>query len=490
MNFCRVGKGYLACFFLVILIILYASTVWGVEPQTEKPALPQAQAEEEALAQEKPLEQPPEVLPEYVPGVTPFAPYAPYTTTFGPGPATGSLAPYGYGGAEDTLQRGWVSHKLGPVRIYPYFEYDALYRSNVFQTYSNKKSDFVNMLSPGIRLELPVAGTHRLSVGYLGNAYLYSRFSDNSHYDQNVNADAALNFSKLSLRVGAAYRHATEEASLLQTGPTFTLDEQRVYNRVTPYFQAAYRMADLWRLETNYQFDSFSYAKDIYRFSDYNAHTAGATIFYKFWPKTSVLLQYIANVLTHPNNPTSNYVVHTPMVGLTWDPTAKISGTLKVGYSITNYYNSDVGSRGFNPDGLALSIQALYRLSRYTQMSLVAQRALQEDVNFTNNLFGNNSYFNTGLLFTVNRFWHYFNVTSYLSFAYYNNHYIYNNFDPGTGQLETRDDNIIYAGGGLSRPVTKWVRLRFDYLYYNRGSNFSFYSFNEHKVLFGVQSSF
>jgi len=489
MNYCRVGKGNLARIFLVILIVLYSGAVWAAEPPAEKPALSQSQAEEEALAQEKPLEKPPEALPQYTPGVTPFAAYAPYTTTSGPGPATGSLAPYGYGGAEDTLQRGWVSHKLGALRISPYFEYDALFRTNVFQTYDNKKSDFVNMLSPGIRLELPVAGTHRLSLGYLGNAYLYSRFSDNSHYDQNVNADAALNFSKLSLGVGAAYRHATEEASLLQVGPVFTIDNQRVYNRVTPYFKAAYKVADLWRIETNYQFDSFSYAKSIYRINDYNSHTAGATIYYKFWPKTSVLAQYIASIYTHPHDSPTDYVTHTPMVGLSWEPTAKLSGSVKVGYSITNYYNSDFGTRGFSPDGVALSIQALYKLSRYTQMSLVAQRALQEDVN-TSTIFGNNSYFNSGLLFTLSHFWHYFNVTSYASVAYYNNKYIYDNFDPGTGELKSRVDNIIYAGGGLSRPVTKWLRLRLDYLYYNRGSNFNFYPFNEHKVLLGIQSSF
>ena len=80
--------------------------------------------------------------------------------------------------------------------------------------------------------------------------------------------------------------------------------------------------------------------------------------------------------------------------------------------------------------------------------------------------------------------------TSYVSFAYYNNHYIYNNFDTYTGELKNRNDNIIYAGGGLSRPVTKWLRLRLDYLYVNRGSNFSYYSYNDHKVLFGIQCSF
>ncbi len=83
------------------------------------------------------------------------------------------------------------------------------------------------MISPGIRFELPVAGTHRLSLGYLGNSYIYSRFSENSHYDQNVNADAALNFSKLSMRVGAAFRNATEEASLMQVGPVFKVGQQK-----------------------------------------------------------------------------------------------------------------------------------------------------------------------------------------------------------------------------------------------------------------------
>ena len=109
-----------------------------------------------------------------------------------------------------------------------------------------------------------------------------------------------------------------------------------------------------------------------------------------------------------------------------------------------------------------------------------------EDVDNANN----NSYFNTGLLFTVSHFWHYFNVTSYVSFSYYNNHYIFDNFNPGTNELKKRDDNIIYAGAGLSRPLTQWLKLRLDYLYYNRGSNFNFYPTNEHKVLLGAQTSF
>jgi hypothetical protein len=398
---------------------------------------------------------------------------------------TGTLAPYGYGGAQDTLIRGWKTHRLGPVRVSPFFEYNAVYRTNVFQTYNNKKPDFVNMINPGIRFELPVAGTHKLSLGYLGNYCIYSRFQDVTHYDQNLNADAALNFSKLSIRVGNTYRNATEEPSLVQTGPSFTVERERPYNRVSPYFQAAYRMADLWRVETNYQFDYLGYTKKIDQVSNYYCNTFGGTIFYKFWPKTSALVQYIAAIRTHPFDSTQDNVVHTPLAGLTWDPTAKLSGTIKVGYTIADYYGRNRGSRGFNPDGLALSIQALYKLTRFTQMTLIAQRSLQEDVDSENA-----GYYNSGLLFTVTHRWDYFKVTSYMSFSYYNSHYISSSIDPGTLEFKKRDDNIIYVGAGLSRPLTPYLQLRLDYLYYNRGSNFQGYPTNEHKVLLAVQASF
>ena len=485
MKSIRPGMRQFAGICCVFLIVLFSAGVKAAEPQPVKPEIPQA--EDETAAEKKLPEKPLDLIPQYGPGGTPYADYG--STNFGPGPRTGPLAPYGISVAGDTLLRGWQTHRLGALRVSPYLEYDALYRTNVFQTYSNKKADFVNTINPGLRFELPVAGTHRLSLGYLGNYYIYSRFSEISHYDQNVNADASFNFNKLSLRVGTTYRNATEEPTLLQTGPIVTLGLERPYNLITPYFSATYNMADRWRIETNYQFNALSYTKAIDRVSNSQNNILGATIFYKFWPKTSALVQYIAVIRHHPYDQTKDNVVQTPMAGLTWDATAKLSGTVKVGYTITSYYHTNVGgnnfAQGFNPNGFALSIQTLYKLGRYTQMSLVAQRVLQEDPNSRND-----AYFNTGLLFTVSHLWHYYNVTSYVSSSYYNNNYIYDNFNPGTTELKRRIDNVIYVGGGLSRPITRWLKLRLDYVYYYRGSNFNSFPTNEHKVLLGVQSSF
>ncbi len=477
MGHCRWGMLKYAVICLVMLMVWCSEGVAATEPQPE--SLVQSPAAEEAAPEQKTPEKPPELLPKNYPGI---GPESPYTTTFEAGPSTGLLAPYGYGAAEDTLLRGWERYRLGPVGVSPYLEYDGMYRTNVFQSYSDKKSDFVNIINPGIKFDLPVAGQHLLSLGYLGNDFIFSRFNDLSHFDQNVNADAALNFSKLSVKFGSTFRDATEEptASLAP----FTIGRERPYYRTTPYFQAAYKVADLWRLEGNYQFDDLNFPRVIDRMDDYQYNTLGTTLFYKFWPKTSALVQYIAVIRTHAYDSADNNVVQTPLAGLTWEPTAKLSGTVKFGYTFANY-DQKLPGRNNSPNYWAMSIQTLYKFSQYTQLSLLAQRGIQEDVDFASN-----PYINSGLSLTLSHLWHYINVTSYATFAYYNNQYIFDTTDSLTGASIKRIDNYTTFGAGLSRPLTKWLKVRLDYLYNNRGSNSSFVPFNEHKVLLGLQTAF
>jgi hypothetical protein len=477
MKICREEIGKFAGIFLVLMVLIYGGVVRGAEIQKETPAtqVQEEEVPEKKPPEKKPLEKPPSLLPAYL---SSMMLYAPYYTTFEPGPSIGVQAPYTYSGAEDTLIRGWNYHKLGPVRFSPYLSYDGLYRTNVFQSYTDKKSDYVNAIAPGIRFELPIAGRHKLSMGYLGNYFIYSRYNDLSHCDHNFNGDAAINFPKLSIGVGTAYRHAVEEPS------SELLSRERPYNRITPYFKAAYTMADRWRVETNYQFDTLLFPKKVDSIDDRQYHNIGATLFYKFWPKTSALVQYLVSIRGHSNLSSENNTVHTPMVGLTWEPTAKLSGTVKFGYTTSTLNSVFPGSTDF-PGSWALSIQTLYRFSRYTQLSLIAQRSIQEDVDYLNA-----SYINSGVFVTLSHFWHYFRVTSYANFSYYNNRYLVDNFDPFTGELKKQNDNIYSFGCGLSRPVTRWLKVRIDYLYYDKGSNISYIPFNEHKLLFGIQTSF
>ena len=135
--------------------------------------------------------------------------------------------------------------------------------------------------------------------------------------------------------------------------------------------------------------------------------------------------------------------------------------------------------------GASLSIQTQYRFSQYTNVSLIAQRAIQEDPDTANN-----SYVNSGFILTFNHLWHYWKIASYINVSYYNNRYIGLQIDSVTGELVWRIDNVISAGGGFTVPITKFLRGRMDYIYYNKGSNFSNVNYNDHRVMIGIQASY
>lgn len=470
MKNCRKGEWQFGGAILAILLLLSAGVASG-QVSSEAPA---PQTEEEVT--QKPPEVPPPAPAPLVPSSVLETGYVPYNTLTA-GPSTGILAPYGNSAATDLLARGWQTHHLGPVLVSPYLEYDGIYRTNVFESPTDKKSDYVNTITDGIQFALPIEGRHQLSFGYLGSAFLYSRYDDQNHYDQNFNADAALNFNRLNMQFGSALRLATEEENTEITSP-------RQYDRVTPYYSVAYRFADVWRIEGNYQYDTLIFAKASNQSDNYNDNLMGWTLFYKFLPKTSALLQCSVDWRNHPYYPINDNVTYTPSLGLQWDPTAKINGSVKFGYTVADY-NQTLPGRNNTPGGFAFSIQTSYKYSNYTSVSVVAQRSIQENADFSNN-----GYTDTGFILTLNHLFDFFKVSSYVAIAYYNDNYVGTYPNPGTTSFIGRVDNTISAGAGLSRPITRWLRLRLDYLYNDRSSTLNGQSYNEHLVSVGAQSSF
>jgi len=462
---------------LAVVLLVCTGTGWGQRPGGS----PEGTAEEEEAAPPpapKPeVEKLPPGAPEK-PGAFPATAAPESTTTLEVGPATGITAPYGNPVAMDTLVRGWELHHLAGLRFSPYLEYAALYRTNIFLTATDKKSDFINIINPGLRMELPIAGQHRISLGYLGNYYLFTKHDDNSHYDHNVNVDTVFNFPVgLSFRFGNTYRAATEERSAV-TG------RQRDYERNTPYMLTDYKLSDRWKLQGTYQFDALDFVKSVDRADTYREHVGGVSLYYRFWPKTSATVQYLITSRQYPFTPQANNTAQSPFIGLTWDPTAKLTGSVKFGYTVKNY-DQDIPTRKKSPKSWALSIQTLYRYSRYTQVTLTAQRSIQEDLDFNNN-----AYINSGVYAAIYHEWPYWQATTYIAGSYTSNSYENPAPDPVTHKQVMREDNLVTLGAGVLRPFTRWLRLRLDYNYTNRSSNAGSLAYNEHRVLFGVQASF
>jgi hypothetical protein len=469
-------KWIFAGLILAVLLLVCTGTGWGQRPG----ASPEGTAEEEAAPPPAPKpeeEKLPPGAPEK-PGAFPTFAAPEFTTHLEAGPATGITAPYGNPVAMDTLARGWTVHPLAALRISPYLAYTGMYRSNIYDTPTNKKTDFINFVTPGVQIEMPLAGQHRLSVAYLGEYYIASKYDPNSHYDHNINIDTVLNFpGGLGFRFGNTYRAATEE----QTAVT---GHQRPYERYDPYMIADYKFSDRWKLQGIYQFDALDFVHSVDRADNYQEHVGGVNLYYRFWPKTAAFLEYLITSRQYPFSPQANNTAHSAFIGLTWDPTAKLTGSVKFGGTFKNY-DEDVPGRKKSLTDSALSIQLLYRYSRYTQVTLTAQRSIQEDVDF-----GNNAYVNSGVYAAIYHEWPYWQVTTYVAGSYTNNSYENPAPNPGTTKTVMRNDNLVTFGAGIVRPFTRWMRLRLDYNYTNRGTNANTLGYNEHRVLIGAQTSF
>jgi Putative beta-barrel porin 2 len=83
---------------------------------------------------------------------------------------------------------------VGPLRLHPHMGVAQMYTDNVFRTTSNKTSDFLTTLSPGIQARLPFAGFHSVLVDYRTNLQYYSRTPSNDVQDQTATGALKFNF--------------------------------------------------------------------------------------------------------------------------------------------------------------------------------------------------------------------------------------------------------------------------------------------------------
>jgi len=83
---------------------------------------------------------------------------------------------------------------VGPLRLHPHMGVAQMYTDNVFRTNSNKTSDFLTILAPGIQARLPFAGFHSVLLDYRTNLQYYSRTSANDVQDQTATGALKFNF--------------------------------------------------------------------------------------------------------------------------------------------------------------------------------------------------------------------------------------------------------------------------------------------------------
>lgn len=378
--------------------------------------------------------------------------------------------------------------KLGPLEVHPSVGLAETYTDNVYRNYDGheKKSDWITTLSPGLELVLPLR-RHSLKVGYLADVNWYGKNRENNHVQQAATGSVNLDFPG-GLVFTVSHRFTDSEIVrkwIEQPGLSGANDPYRAMPFQSNDFntRAKYSFADRWAVAAWYNYYKYDYKNEYDRAGSYDRNLFGGSVFYRVTPKTDFLVEYAHSRVAYPRSVASDNKNDTAYVGLGFDPSAKLKGYLKVGWTQKKY---DViaasGEDKYNT--FSTQIDLAYDLSPYDVISLKGSRTIEEDID-TNAAY-TRDYYSLGYSHTLSQ-----NERIRLNALV---GYGKSKFEsPQTdvdGSFKTRDEKIYSGTLGVDYAMLRWLLWNLSYTYENRDSNFVRYNGAENRVFLKATVSF
>jgi hypothetical protein len=375
--------------------------------------------------------------------------------------------------------------KLGPVELHPYFQVAESYDSNVCRsenmvclnpndpTKTKDSNDWLTVFSPGLQAVLPFQNS-RFEAEYRGDWGRYNDLKVWNYSDNLTRGNLALNFAGgLSLRM-------KEELANGHDAPGYAQSTQLdLYHRNTAGAGADMQVGPKLRFSLDYTNMLLNYADDARNgFRDRRDNTFGGTIYYKFWPKTSALVEYdYTDVNFDKSNPALFSVdskVQRGYLGLAWELTAKSKGTVKFGYATKDY--KETGLTNFQ--GGIVSIGLSHDLTQRTSVKFDAVRDVQESYIVTQPYYLTSG----GRLELIHKF--HPTVSFKLNAGFSRDQYP----DDMTIGAETgkRVDNSWDLGGRFEYRIQQWLNLGVGYDHSQRRSTFSDFGYVDNLYTFSV----
>lgn len=363
--------------------------------------------------------------------------------------------------------------KVGRLKINPEIGAQETYRSNIYQTENDRKSDLVTSIIPGLGLEYNFGDRHSLTAGYLGTWNNYAKYSQNNYWDHRAFANLSLRFpGGFDLGLEQRYVNTWEERSA-------NINRQRHYTENISGISGAYRFGNRWKAEARYNRDDFGFSSSQDRVYNYVSDLYGGTLYYRFLPRTAALVEYQHIVKGHDVGNTYDSTADIVYLGVQFDPAGKLKGDIKFGYGWKDY-DERLAGRENSPNSWMAATNVRFDQSKYTSYEFQARREFQDDYDFDNS-----PYYLTLLSFTAQHYFTY-KIGAAATVAYQQSDYTDDGRDPVTRVLGKRKDDRWTFRIGNFYNIQKYLKTRLDYEYITRDSNFNTYSFNEHRVMFKV----
>jgi len=254
----------------------------------------------------------------------------------------------------------------GHFRVRPALSLSELYTDNVYQDHTDVRSDYITTLAPKLSLDFAFAVKNYITAQYEGEFRYYK------------NAD---NFNKDTHHAGLFWTWETPKGSTLKLGaradfdsiqPYSATDRHKDFVEEEVFAETLLKVSAITDLGLRYGHLSQNFRNPLDAINEFDRDTVTLSILYRRFSNEAFLLEYTYyfqnnNDLSGPSTDMNSHIIY---LGSQWDPTAKLSGTLKMGYYLTKLEAGD------NSDGFAMEADLTYRFSEITQFKAIAFRRL------------------------------------------------------------------------------------------------------------------
>ena len=372
---------------------------------------------------------------------------------------------------------------IGQSQVNPFVEVQELYETNVFRVSDDQEedSDFVTVVSPGIHFELPTAkdSIFKVIANYRADIKFYGNDGDSeidpdgelNTVDHLLDGQLQLNFaSGLSLKTGYSL-------NLTSSPPDFREDTRDEYTEHSFFLQSAYAFADRYEIQVQYDGTMRGYDDSENEVDDVTSNKIEGTMFYKIFPKLSLLGGGSYSVIDREEPAFSDSTETTGFGGVRYEATERTTGILKVGALMKDFDNDAID----DTTEVFASGELIAEISDATTLSVLLHRDISETSVSDETDVNGAYYITTG----VNaRIMHTLTMLPNLSltgaFSYSNEDY--------PDDVNDRSDDNIEAGIGIDYKFFKYVVVGASYTYSSTDSNIDTNDFTDNVAMMKIRA--
>lgn len=331
------------------------------------------------------------------------------------------------------------------------------YEDNFRAVNENEESSWVTSITPTFLLGAEGRkSAYQLQYSVVNDVFHSSHDDDNA--DHHLTGDAAYEFnSRNRLKLNAGYHRVEETAAQsTQTRRAQENDKYTTANVGGVYSFGAQTARTQLDLGANYQELRYQNSNGLNADKERDTTALSGTVYYRIAPKTRALVEARHTDYDYVTNDRLNSYNVALLTGLTWDATAKTTGTVKFGAERKKFDTSTIDDNS----GSMWEVGVKWMPRTYSTFNLQTRRALDEGDD------GASAIQSQSTTLSWKHEW-LDRLSSDVSFSYTDNEY----------QDYERDDQLSVFGVGLNYEMRRWLDIGIGYKYAENDSSIDFESY-------------